>query len=71
MAISPPDKYDMSLLLRWAFQPAEEAMLLGLLEQGRQDAQGWAEDNGVAEVLQGEVAENEVAESKGVQVPVA
>ncbi len=48
IAISPPEQYDLNVLLGWAFQPAEEAVLEAFLEQGRRDALAWAEANGVA-----------------------
>jgi hypothetical protein len=71
MAISPPDHYEMGVLLSWAFQPAEEPMLLGLLEQGRQDAQAWAEDNGLTEVLEGGTPGNGAEQSKEARVQVS
>ena len=49
IAISPPDRYDLNVLLGWAFRPAEEQVLLAFLDQGRQDALAWAEENEVAE----------------------
>ena len=50
IAISPPDQYDLNVLLGWAFRPAEDQVLLAFLDQGRQDALAWAEEN---EVLEG------------------
>ncbi len=47
IAISPPEQYDLNVLLGWAFQPAEEAVLLAFLEQGSKDALAWAKSNGV------------------------
>ena len=48
IAISPPDRYDLNVLLGWAFRPAEEQVLLAFLDQGRQDALAWAEENEVS-----------------------
>lgn len=53
IAISPPDQYELSTLLGWAFQPAEEQVLLAFLEQGRQDAQAWAEEHGLLDGAEG------------------
>ncbi|CAL8460544.1 g73 [Coccomyxa elongata] len=49
IAISPPEQYDLNVLLGWAFQPAEEAVLLAFLEQGSKDALAWAKSNGVGD----------------------
>lgn len=48
IAISPPEQYNLNVLLSWAFEPAEEAVLQAFLEQGSKDALEWAESCGVA-----------------------
>lgn len=33
--------YDMRTMLNWAFNPADDAMLLYLVEKGEKDASAW------------------------------
>lgn len=37
-------------MLGWAFEPADDDMLLTLIDCGRRDAKAWAEQTGVAAV---------------------
>lgn len=57
IAISPPEEYDINVLLGWAFQPADEQILLSFLEQGRKDARAWADETGVLECMQAQQKE--------------
>jgi hypothetical protein len=51
-----PDKYgewphDLSRMLGWAFEPAEEELLLSFVEKGAKDATAWATASGLVPVL--------------------
>ena len=51
IAISPDTfeawPHDFSTMLRWAFEPAPDEMLLQLIEKGRRDARAWALQQGI------------------------
>ena len=38
-------------MLNWAFEPAEEEVLLNFISKGRADAEAWALESGAAEAL--------------------
>ena len=38
-------------MLNWAFEPAEEEVLLNFISKGRADAEAWALKSGAAEAL--------------------
>lgn len=39
-------------MLSWAFEPAEEEILVQLISKGRADAEAWALDSGAAAALE-------------------
>jgi hypothetical protein len=57
IAISPDAfedwPYSLQQMLGWAFEPADEAQLVMLIECGRRDALAWAQQSGLAELAAG------------------
>lgn len=51
-----PWPHDINTHLRWAFVPADDATLLMLAQQGKEDAQAWALSAGLLEAASGSAA---------------
>ena len=59
----------MRQMLGWAFEPADDAMLLFLIQKGKRDARSWAVSNGLQPKLLQTSASLRASPASGVLLP--